>query len=948
MPTSMTGSQINDKGSGTQRRFTVVIRLISLVFILLIIPFEVMAEPGQFAFETDSAQYVIGSDGSNLSLRSKETGKEWLSQDSITFASVIKGSKSYPISAIKRLEDLFRVSFGESGVQADYRITPHNSYIVIELVAVHGDNFDEIRFMQLRPVSFDNAGAIIAARWNNMFTVCLMALGPRVDSKLGPDGLISASVYPEYGTTGQKAALIAVPTSRFLTTVQNVERDCNLPSPKIGLDWAKASPDVRTNYLFIDLSESNVDEVIRYAKLGGFRYIMIYCSSWASSFGSYEINLKNFPRGEESLKAAVAKCHAAGLKVGLHMMTSLVSKVDPLVRPVPDSRLLKDAETKLAVDVGEGDHDIVAINEENAFFSGSSSHGSATTDGIDIQIDREIIRCGGIGKSNSKTFSGCTRGYAGTKPSSHKIGAKIHRLVDRYGCYMVDLRTSLKSDLADRIAGLINRCGFDMIYFDGGEANGANGAGWYWIGQQQMSVYERVKRDILIQGSGITHWTWHLFSRITCDDFAALATREYLDHHKIQDSWEDLTRSFMPAELGWWGLLNDAYDHPATLPDEIEHCGARMVALDSPISLETRVESLKANGRTEEMFKLLSKLDLLRLGRNVSQETRDKLRAGQWGVISEKSQLRFYPAHYETKDLVLPGDIEVHNPFGAQPIQFRLRALPSLRKIGDSANKTLFRPQKPLKLDFPEPNEHKSGWLAARVELTDLVVAQGRPNPGGKPVISPYVQAKKPLDLRHHRGLAIVLRIDGFVPRPHEPAPVLNIQLQSANNMYRDYYVDLNCDGEKIMVIPETNVERMLPEFRSVMYSFKRSMYSFDYSKVVGLNLRWMRLPKAGSFTCHLSSVEALAEEDIVLRKPEISMAKEKLVIPAELNPCDYVEVWRGNGIRHFDRNGVLLSTYATPHGLPFLEPGRNKIVLSASSPGRVKLTTMMMSEDGI
>lgn len=98
----------------------------------------------------------------------------------------------------------------------------------------------------------------------------------------------------------------------------------------------------------------------------------------------------------------------------------------------------------------------------------------------------------------------------------------------------------------------------------------ANGPFWYWVSQQQDDVCRRVTRELLVQGSGGTAWTWHWFARGCCDDFAAIAPKQYLDYHKIADSWTYYQQSFLPADLGWWGFLADEPDHPATMPDEVD------------------------------------------------------------------------------------------------------------------------------------------------------------------------------------------------------------------------------------------------------------------------------------------------------------------------------------------------------------------------------------------
>jgi len=202
----------------------------------------------------------------------------------------------------------------------------------------------------------------------------------------------------------------------------------------------------------------------------------------------------------------VDKCHAAGLKVGLHVLTSFVGKNDPLVRPRPDPRLLKDDQAVLAADLDEKAAEVVATGSLASFPTEGAFYGDAKA-GFDVQIDDELIQYRAAGGPDRNTLLRCMRGFAGTRATPHRAGAEIHHLVERYGCYLADLRTTLMGEISDRIAGIINRCGFDMIYFDGGECNLANGPFWYWVGRQQDDVCRRVTRELLVQGSGGTSWT---------------------------------------------------------------------------------------------------------------------------------------------------------------------------------------------------------------------------------------------------------------------------------------------------------------------------------------------------------------------------------------------------------------------------------------------------------
>jgi hypothetical protein len=861
------------------------------------------ARAENFVFETGVAKLVIGSDGVISSLIEKQNGKEQLRPTRLPFAAVRKGGQLFPASAVEQRAGLFHVTFGISGVSADYRITASEDYITVELAGVQGDGIEEVRLMQLS-TALANTGRLLGVQWDGEFAVCLMGLSDRVDSEIG-GSVMSASVYPEFSMKGQRFALIAVPTPRFLEVVRKVEHDFHLPSSTIGGTWAKLSMDARTSYLFTDLTEANADETISYAKLGGFRYILIYSDTWSASLGSYPINLKSFPRGEASLKSVIDKCHAEGLKVGMHMLTSFVGKYDPLVRPKPDPGLLKDGQATLATDVSEKATELVA----------SSAVVGSPLAGVSSEwvIDDEIIHCSRI---DGAKFLQCERGFAGTRPLLHKSGAKIQHLAERDGAYLADLRSPLAGAISDRVAGVINRVGFDMIYFDGGELNSADGPSWYWVGVQQSQILERSKRDLLVQGSGTTHWTWHIFSRGTCDDFAAVAVKQYLDYHKIADSWHFYHDNFLPAELGWVGFLQDGPDHPATTPDELEYYAARMLALDSAFSLETSLSVLHANGRTEEMLKLLGEYEQLRLSGAVPKAVREQLAQGEWHMTGRGE---FHPIRYDAKRMVIPGEITLENQFEVQLLKFRLQVVPELASTGDPVNIPLLRGQPPVEIRAPGVHDLMPGALARRISFSNV------------------------LDLTTHRALRVELTVEGPVQASGK-SPVLNLQLEAGGKFYRDYYIDLDFRGSKTVILPEPGTQRMLPEFRPAAsnYSFKMAMYTYNYADVDALNLRWMRYVSGSGIRCHVKLVEALQERPGTLTNIEISAGSAKIAIPGAMQTGDYAEYWGEGPIRIFDKNGFLLRT-APAYQTPTLTSGANKLVIKASGPGTVKMTAITL-----
>lgn len=93
----------------------------------------------------------------------------------------------------------------------------------------------------------------------------------------------------------------------------------------------KSSPIVKRNsYFMVDLSEKNSPEILNLAKQGDFPYILIYAWTWANTLGSYEINKAAYPHGIDGLIAVSKQANQFNIKLGLHTLTALVSKNDPL------------------------------------------------------------------------------------------------------------------------------------------------------------------------------------------------------------------------------------------------------------------------------------------------------------------------------------------------------------------------------------------------------------------------------------------------------------------------------------------------------------------------------------------------------------------------------------------------------------------------------------------
>jgi hypothetical protein len=855
-----------------------------------------------YTFQSSTTHLTIQANATLSTLTELSTGRELSGGTDGPFASVSKQGTVFPATSFTPTGDSYRVMFGTSGVSADYRISTSTGFVVLQLINFEGGAVDWIQLIRLvAPLPF-SGGSYLTVRWDQDVSLSLMGLSPKVNTAIRGSEL-SASAYPEFGLLGQAVAIVASATGDFLKIAQQAEESLHLPSPNINGVWAKVAPENNTSYLFTDLTEANVDDTIRYTTMGGFRYVMIYAPTWASSIGSYTINSTSFPHGEAGLKSVIDKCHAVGIAVGMHMMTSMIGKYDSLVSPTPNPGLLKTGTTSLSASI---DARVTSIPLRTL------PPLKPNPELVDIQIGDEIIECNSFGDA---LVQQCKRGFAATRPSAHNANDRVDALAQAAGYYLADLRSPLADAISMRISTLINTMGFDMIYFDGGELNAANGPSWYWTAVHQDRIFQLSRRDLRVGGSGITPWTWHIFARGQHDDFAAVAVKQYLTQYQIGIQAPRNQESFLPGELGWVAFLQSAPDHHATRPDELEYDAVAMLSQNIPLGLETTFAAMEGNGRTEEMFSMLGRYERYRLSDAATPQARARFNSGEWHMTASRE---FQQVHYDERRLSVPGKevIQLDSSLPSQPLRFRLRVEPSLAPIGGGDNVDLLNSDSPQEIDAPVTGAVMPGALAMRV---------------------PYAE---PLDLTRNRALAIDLDVEGAAVDGE--VPVLNIQLESEDGNFRDYYVDLSFRGEKTVVLPESTSWRMLTEFWPVWsnYPFKSALRFFDYQHVSALNVRWMRYPASVTLRCSINEVKALQELPNTLDNIEVAIDDARITIPTSMHSGDYAEYWGDGQVRVFNENGKLKASRPVS-GAPMLKSGGSTISVSGSQPGDATLTAI-------
>jgi len=409
--------------------------------------------------------------------------------------------------------------------------------------------------------------------------------------------------------------VLACREADFLDTIERFEVAAGVPGPRPGGEWNKKSPWVKRSYLFLtNFRESQFEAALALARRGGFHLILLGQESWCRSTGHYDVNRERFPDGLDGLKRTVQRFKEAGFRVGLHFLGPSIYPPDSYLTPVPDPRLAKGATATLAADVNATTNFLSTAAAPTAF---PAEDGGYEGQGTVLQVGDELIRYGSRALQSPFGFRDCRRGHLGTRPAAHHQGEPVRHLVRAYGYHMFDMDTSLLDEVTTHFARVANACDIDMIYFDGSER--LQGEHWFYNARLHQAFYDKLaNRDVLLQASSFSHYSWHLLARsASADGHGDL--KGYLDQRS--GGFDSLARDGMPLDIGWYY----GYDATAT-PDLFEYVLGATLGYDSSMSFQVSCDAAAAHPFTWEILDLIARYERLRLSGRVPKAVKARLR----------------------------------------------------------------------------------------------------------------------------------------------------------------------------------------------------------------------------------------------------------------------------------------------------------------------------------
>ena len=644
---------------------------------------DVVLENGQF-------RLIVGCDGITKSLICKESYEELLAAgEEISLFSVTQERPfnneiklahpnkrtTFQANAVKREGDKLIVGFEIIPYKAVVEIKETPAYIAFALSDFIVEKSDynylkmslppavEMRFLQIPVRNKTNFGEWLNVSWDDKSAAGVIAASPhtRADAERRKGyRVMSADAVKGIKLKGACAALIAGKTGKFLDNVAKFEEDYNLPR---GAESRRGDMINASYYWSADLTPANVDEHIKYAKMGGFKLMLLYYTCIFESKGGYGLTgnydagdyRKEYPNGRDDLIKMLDKIKAAGITPGIHFLQTFIGTLSRYVTPAADHRLNVTRRFTLARPLGADDTDVyVEENPEDTVMADECRV---------LKIGGELAEYDNYTTEVPYRFTGLKRGAYATNTGAYPAGLVIGILdISEFGAtsIYIDQNTNLQDEIAEKLAHTYD-AGFRFIYFDGSE--GTNAPYAFHVPNAQYRVYKKLlDAPLFTEGAAKAHFSWHMLSGGNAFDvFPPKVFKQKIRQFPCEEA-PRMAQDFTRLNFGWWGYWapgkssvvdwlpieggDDPNWEPGTQPDMIEYATGRAAAWDCPVGLMENLTGFSDNPRTADNFEIFRRWEDVRAKKWLTDEQKEDLKnLGQEHIllINEKNEYELVP-----------------------------------------------------------------------------------------------------------------------------------------------------------------------------------------------------------------------------------------------------------------------------------------------------------------
>ncbi|RLD36258.1 MAG: hypothetical protein DRI73_01000, partial [Bacteroidetes bacterium] len=623
--------------------------MISLNIIIVACTNKQKTDEDDIIIENEQLKLIISNDGTAKSLIFKPANEECLIRgENIPVFSVTQErpynnevklahpnkKTTYRADTIYQADDNIIVGFETIPYEAVIKVKVTAEYIRFSLEDFIVEKTDyrvnitpppvfEMCFLQLPVRNRDHFGEWLNVCWDDDISINILGTDhyTRIDAeKRKGYRIMKADAVKGVKLKGVGAALIVCSTDKLLDNIAKLEEDFNLPK---GVNSRRSEKTNFSYYWSANINPNNVDQHLKYAKMGGFRNFMIYYPSFIEGngyrkLGNYDWKKSAYPNGKIDLKNMLDKIEDNDMISGFHFLHTHIGRDSKYITPEADHRLnLLDMFT-LAEPLDENDSTIYV--EQNP-------EGLTMADKCRVlKIGTELISYKSYSITRPYKFTGCIRGIDQTSVNSQPVGYIFGLLdVSEFGSTSVylDQNSSLQDEIAQKIAD-IYQAGFKFIYFDGSE--GVNSPFWFNVSAAQYNVFRRLKPEPLFaEGAAKTHFSWHMMSGGNAFD---VFKPEYLKEAIRKFPAEEAPRmkdDFTRVNFGWLGYWVPDENTIGTQPDMLEYVTSRAAAWDCPVSIHANLEKFDLHPRTPDNLEVLRRWEEVRAQKWLTEEQKHML-----------------------------------------------------------------------------------------------------------------------------------------------------------------------------------------------------------------------------------------------------------------------------------------------------------------------------------
>ena len=532
-----------------------------------------------FEFTSGDLKLAFGDNGRIVSL-CDAAGAKYLSEESPWVGRAdASGKWTFAEKASRRADGAVVFSFGDgSSVVESVKPFDGGFAFTVEAVTVP-DGAKSLTLASLRPRCSKYVGGFASALSDDELAVCLRSFDFHMQMYAQKTGMKVVSERSQV-EKGMRFGLAAGRREGFLARLRSMVEASGLFYSKAGGPWSLGSAEARQSYVFANMGAKSADAWIDMVKRSGASILHLH--AWNETLGHNKVSRGKYPRGIDDMKAVADKAHAAGLSVSIHSLTACIDFRDSWVTPVAHSNLIATYTYTLSKPLVEGSTELVVDELPGPMHDLVTTY---TSNGNYLWIGGEIVSYTGIRREKPYAFTGIKRGDLKTKSSDHPAGSRVKYLQQRYFSFYPEPDSQLAVELADRLAGVYNTIGADMIYFDGSEGMKAS----YGTARMAALIAERLdssRHPPRIEMSCLNSHFWPFRSTIGAWDNVRYGPKTFEDSHIRSNVGTGRNSNFLDGQMGWWAPQLATKDVRSRFPDETEYFAAKNAGFDFAMSLQ--------------------------------------------------------------------------------------------------------------------------------------------------------------------------------------------------------------------------------------------------------------------------------------------------------------------------------------------------------------------------